>query len=452
MKFPLSHIVKKIDKKMWSYVDNWADYRRNYICIRLFFTLFVAMFIQFIVMLKNGTEISAFLSLVLSLLYLSGIRLFYVGKIVQTKNIIFFISNILLFFGASLYGREVNNYLSFVPMLIAVVFIFSNYELKSMVFTIVLTTLNLIVLEMTDYALFSFMSDGHMNTDYNRWMVILISVVFGFLMLYELVKMNKHTEDKLKRLNNNLYLRNEKLKRSNIQLDSFVYRVSHDLRAPLMSIMGIINVVKTEKDPTKVKGYMKYQEQSVKKLDNLIQDVLDISRNAKLNVVIEPILLKEFIDSCIASFSYLEEFSKVKITIDFPDTLILYSDSRRLKFIFNNLISNALRYHDANKEVSNLIICSDSNIDEQISILFDDNGIGIKEEHLGKVFDMFYRGTDVKSGSGLGLFIVKDSIEKLGGLITLDSIYGKGARIHLVIPNEKIMFRSKINLSKFNVV
>jgi signal transduction histidine kinase len=452
MRLPVLNIVKTIDKKMWSYVDSWADYRRNYICIRLFFTLFLAMTIQSVVLYFNETKISALFSLVLALLYLSAILFFYLGKIAQTKNAVFFISNLLLFMGASMYGREGNSYVSFIPMLVAVVFIYSNKELTSMVVTILITTLNLSVLELTDYSLLSFMADGKMDSEYNRWMVIFIAVVFGFYMLYELIKMNKHTEEKLRRLNNNLQLRNEKLKRSNTELDSFVYRVSHDLRSPLTSIMGVISIVKTEKDPSKVKAYMKYQEQSVKKLDDLIQDVLDISRNAKLNVVIEPILLKEFIKSCVESFSYLDDFHKIKITIDFSDTLVLYSDSRRLKFIFNNLISNAIRYYDASKEQSALLICSDSHVEDEISILFDDNGIGIKEEHLEKVFDMFYRGTDVKSGSGLGLFIVRDSIEKLNGTISLHSIYGKGTRIHMTIPNAKKTFHNKMVITNFNVV
>ncbi len=444
--------VKSIDKKMWHYANNWADYRRNYICIRLYFTLFLAMSLQSFILYREGVEVSALFSLILALLYLGAIYFFYIGKITLTKNLSFLVSNVLLFIGSSFYGRESYNYLSFIPLLVAVVFIYGHYEMKSMVIMMTVTVFNLVLLELTDYALLSYWSDGKINSEYNKWMVIFISVVFGFYMLYELLKINKHTEEKLKRWNRNLSLRNEKLKRSNEDLDSFVYRVSHDLRAPLTSIMGVINVVKTESDASKLKGYMKYQEQSVKKLDELIQDVLDISRNAKLNVVIEPILLKNFIQDCVDSFSYMEDFSKLIITVDIPEELVLYSDSRRLKFIFNNLISNAIRYYDPTKEKSFLMICTENQATETISILFDDNGIGIHEDHLEKVFDMFYRGTYEKTGSGLGLFIVKDSIEKLSGSISLHSVYSKGTRVLTSIPNAKKYFHKKNTTINFNVI
>ena len=128
---------------------------------------------------------------------------------------------------------------------------------------------------------------------------------FSFYMLYQLMIMNINMQEKLKRLNGSLQIRNLRLKKSNEDLDSFVYRASHDLRSPLASIMGVINIVKTEKDVSKINEYMKYQERSVKKLDDLIQDILDLSRNSKLDVFIEPIELKGFVKNCVDSFSYM---------------------------------------------------------------------------------------------------------------------------------------------------
>ena len=395
---------------------------------------------QSFILLKEGVHISAALSFFLALLYGSAIYSFYIGKIVQAKNYTFFISNVVLFFGSSLYGRESYNYLSFIPMFIAVIFIYNYEEKKSMIFVLVMTMLNLVVLELTNYSLFIALSDGHITTDFNKWMVLGISITFGFVMLYEMKRINRHMGNKLKRWNANLVLRNEKLKRSNDDLDSFVYRVSHDLRSPLASIMGIIDIVKTEKNVSKVLEYMKYQEQSVKKLDNLIQDVLDVSRNNNLEVVIESIQLKKSLQSCVDSISYLENFSKIKVIIDVPENLVLYSDSRRLNFIVNNLISNSIRYFDVAKAESYLIICTEKQSNDEIVLLFDDNGIGIEEEHIEKVFDMFYRGTATVAGSGLGLFIVKDSVEKINGSITLHSDFGKGTRFLVRIPNARNQF------------
>jgi signal transduction histidine kinase len=429
------NIIKQIDKNMWSYVNDWADYRRNYICVRLFMALFFAMTIQTFILYADGTFISATFSLCLALMYLCSVYFFYIGKIVQTKNVNVVVSNVLLFIGASFYGRESHNYLSFIPLFGAIFFIYGEQEINSKIAMILLSLCSFMFLELTNYSLFVSFSDEKMNSEYNRWMVIFISVVFGFYMLYELLKINLHVEGKLKRWNYNLQVKNEKLKQSNEELDRFVYRVSHDLRAPLTSIMGVINIVKNEEDVSKVKHYMQYQEQSVKKLDDLIQDVLDISRNANLTIVIEKIKLKDFFEACIASFNYAEEFSRLQITLKIDPDLVLYSDSRRLKFVANNLISNAIRYHDSNKEPSWLVISAQEDSSGFTSIIVEDNGMGIQQEHQERVFDLFYRGTNSKRGSGLGLYIVKDSIEKLQGRILLESVYQRGTKITVVIPN-----------------
>src|SRR5690606_9453208 len=114
----------------------------------------------------------------------------------------------------------------------------------------------------------------------------------------------------------------------------FVYRSSHDLRSPLTSIMGIINIIKSEKDVTKVQEYMTFQERSVKKLDTLIQDILNISRNARLEIFVQPINLKQFIEACLESLSYMEEYKKVDIRVLVPDSLMCYSDMNRLRVVF----------------------------------------------------------------------------------------------------------------------
>ncbi|HSZ71706.1 MAG TPA: HAMP domain-containing sensor histidine kinase, partial [Cytophagaceae bacterium] len=271
---------------------------------------------------------------------------------------------------------------------------------------------------------------------FDKSIVIIMTLGFSFYMLYQLMIMNINMQEKLKRLNGSLQIRNLRLKKSNEDLDSFVYRASHDLRSPLASIMGVINIVKTEKDVSKINEYMKYQERSVKKLDDLIQDILDLSRNSKLDVFIEPIELKGFVKNCVDSFSYMEDFLKVDIQIDIPDDFILYSDTRRLKIVFNNIISNSLRYYDKREKNSYLRIEASFNQGET-NFIFEDNGIGIQQEHIGRVFEMFYRATHYTTGSGLGLYIVKDAIDKLGGTITINSVYEWYTTIRITLPKRE---------------
>jgi signal transduction histidine kinase len=262
-----------------------------------------------------------------------------------------------------------------------------------------------------------------------------ISISLGAILMRELIFMHRYNQRRLKRLNLKLKRKNDKLKKINGELDSFVYRSSHDLRSPLTSIMGIINIIKSEEDVNKIQEYMIFQERSVKKLDTLIQDILSISRNSRMDIVVQPIYLKKFMESCIDSLSYMEDFSKVDIQMNIPESLVCYSDANRLTVVFNNLFSNALRYYDQTKSHPFLRVELVSPDADRAQILITDNGIGIKKEHMQKVFDMFYRATDRNNGSGLGLYIVREAIQKVEGRIELNSVYGEGTSVLITIVN-----------------
>jgi len=427
-------ILKVIDRELLKYANNWGEYRRNYLCVRLYFITAFALFIEAGYYLYHYAFVNVLLIGSQALLYVVLIYLFYKGKMLLAKNITFLLTNILVFCIASLFGRAAYQHLILIPLLIASVFFYSDREFKYMLVALCLSVLNLVVLELTDYELLKGVLFPEMIFRFDKSIVVLVTLGCSFYLLYELMMMNINMEEKVKRLNASLQVRNEKLRRSNDDLDSFVYRASHDLRSPLASIMGVINIVKTEKDVHKIKDYMKYQERSVKKLDDLIQDILDLSRNAKLDISIESIDLKRFVQSCVDSFSYMEEFNRVHINLHILDDFIVQTDARRLKVVLNNLLSNALRYYDAEEEQSYLKIKGEYK-QQNIVLTFEDNGIGIQEEHLHKVFEMFYRATSQNTGSGLGLYIVKDAIDKLDGVIKIDSVFGKGTTIQIFIPN-----------------
>jgi signal transduction histidine kinase len=116
-----------------------------------------------------------------------------------------------------------------------------------------------------------------------------------------------------------------------------------------------------------------------------------------------------------------------------PVDLEVNSDRGRLKVVLNNLVGNSLKYNDANKE-EKLVELKTSYQNNSLVIQVNDNGIGIAEEHQPKIFDMFYRATERSQGSGLGLYIAKETIEKLGGKISLTSKVGQGTNFSVAIP------------------
>ena len=124
----------------------------------------------------------------------------------------------------------------------------------------------------------------------------------------------------------------------------------------------------------------------------------------------------------------------IEVIIDPSENTIIHSDRTRLYIVFNNIISNSLRYY------KNYIKDPFINIKIKVSdtkaiIIVEDNGIGIKPDRIGKIFDMFYRATSTSNGSGLGLYIAKESVAKLEGTISVESEFERGTKFTLVIPN-----------------
>ena len=228
--------------------------------------------------------------------------------------------------------------------------------------------------------------------------------------------------------------KNERLIKTNSELDNFVYRVSHDLRAPIASALGLINISKNETSKTIVDTYLDLQDKSLRKLDHFIKDIIDYSRNSRLDVKAESIDFKTELESTLAQFSFMDNYTNLEKIIDVDQKQPFLSDTRRINVIFNNLVSNAIRYQNQYLKNSWLRItvkCSSS----KACIDFSDNGIGIESQYVQRIFDMFFRATAVKSGSGLGLYIVKETIESLKGSISVESAPMQGTTFRIIIPN-----------------
>jgi PAS domain S-box-containing protein len=239
----------------------------------------------------------------------------------------------------------------------------------------------------------------------------------------------QHTEDLLKR-------QNEELIKINAELDRFVYSASHDLRAPLMSVKGLINMIKVDPEKRNTDHYVKLIERSIDKLDHFILDIIHYSRNSRMDIMPKEINFQALLEESIDSLKFIDGAEQVRSVKNFNLRAPFYSDYSRLLMIFNNIIANAVRYRDHWKQDSFLEI----NIlatEEKAVIRFSDNGIGIAEEYLDKVFKMFFRASADSKGSGLGLYIVKSAVDKLNGRIDVQSKIGEGTVFTIEIPNLK---------------
>lgn len=240
------------------------------------------------------------------------------------------------------------------------------------------------------------------------------------------------------RLEAELALRNqnEELIKINEELDSFVYSVSHDLRAPLLSLLGLLNLSRMDerqRDPI-YDQYFGMMEKSIKKLDGTLKEILDYSRNARTEVRAVRVDLEHLLKKSMQKLDNMDGFEEIRISIltrgmDLP----FFSDAYRISTIIENILSNAIKYRDSKKKCSIQIQLSITRSEAVVE--FTDNGIGIDKKILPNIFKMFYRGTEQSEGAGLGLYLVKETVQKIGGSITVTSQLEVGSTFEFKIPN-----------------
>jgi signal transduction histidine kinase len=175
-------------------------------------------------------------------------------------------------------------------------------------------------------------------------------------------------------------------------------------------------------------------EHSIHRLDDTLKEILDYSRNARTETSITEVRLDEIFNESLERLKYLKGFDRIEKQIRIDTDVPIYSDAYRLAIIFQNLISNSIKYQDVEKSKSFIRIEAEVS-QKEIRITFSDNGVGIRQEYIPKIFGMFFRATERSEGAGLGLYIVKESVNKLGGEISLDSTYNEGTTFNIRLPN-----------------
>jgi PAS domain S-box-containing protein len=226
----------------------------------------------------------------------------------------------------------------------------------------------------------------------------------------------------------------EELKIRNSELDNFVYKVSHDLRAPLSSVLGLVNLAQMPGNDDNPAEYLKIIGEKVGQLDNFISDVLSHSKNLKLDVKTGFIDFHAIINKTFKDLNYMRGADQTdrQVVIKGGE---FYSDPWRIGEIFRNLISNAIKYRKLGNVLGEVSIQIEIDSRHAV-IIFKDNGIGISAENLNKIFEMFYRASEQSEGSGLGLYIVKNAVEKLEGQLVVKSQPGEGTTFEITLPNK----------------
>ena len=259
--------------------------------------------------------------------------------------------------------------------------------------------------------------------------VITNGVVTGIVAFIRNIAERKNAEEKLIRQNRELKVINE-------ELDRFVYSTSHDLRAPLTSVLGLIGLARdSHSDPDELHLYLDMMEKSIARLDTVIKNILDYSKTNRLKPSFEPIDVMDIYKAIISGVGYILHANNFNLVTEIDSTVLFESDRAGITTIMSNLITNAVKYR--RKDVVPYVKVGFF-VEAGYGILtVEDNGEGIPESKFDRIFEMFYRNSSTADGSGLGLYIVRQNIIRLSGTIDIESEVGRGTKFTVRIPNQR---------------
>lgn len=421
---------------------NFLEQKRNVLFSQFCIIAALSAIIQGIYDLIDGYPFVMMIDLLIALVLLSGYILNEKRFHKSAKLLVLIMSNFLLFSFAAVVPKGVGIYLLFYP-LVAFSFVVIDFKYRKYSYGLALLAIFLnIILLYTNFQPFGTINiqptDPSVSFGLNLMIsIILLALGIDFLLTINhaaeqrLVKNQEHTEKLAREINE----KNLSLEKTNEELDRFVYSTSHDLRAPLASILGLINLTELEDEeiPSNIAKYLQMMKERVNSLDGFIQDIIDYSRNSRVDVELRRVNFSKLIDDIILHNRYLENAQKVEIIKNIAINKHLKLDRNRIVRVLNNLVSNAIKYNDVSKD--NPTVEINARLDDNTLIIaVVDTGKGIRDEIKDKVFNMFYRGTDKSKGSGLGLYIAREMVQKMSGTLTFTSEHGKGTCFTVTLP------------------
>lgn len=409
-----------------NYIDSWTEYRKVILSGHYALIAITVCLLYTIIDLSWGVARPVPVYLFCIAVLFVALILHRKGKHCSAYYVIFPTLNFVVYLFASSEAPATGSYILFLPIALGAFAVF-NYKQRFVAVNLAALTYSLFVLAyFGDFSILPKRMYSEQEQMANFLINFAVALPTSILAIYLLISLNHHNGREL--VNSN-----RMLKKLNEELDRFVYSTSHDLRAPLSSVAGLINLAKDNENPQEVKKYLGMMENRVNTLNKFIKDITDYSRNNRLEIAREEIRVHDIANEIWEALKYTPEAQLITFKNEIPEDLVIQSDSRRIHVILSNLISNAIRYHDLRKEEPYIRLQHHA-VNTSHSFSVEDNGQGIAPEIQKRVFDMFYRGNESSQGSGLGLYIVKETISKLTGSIHLNSSPRKGSTFTFTVP------------------
>ncbi|AHM58604.1 PAS domain-containing protein [Flammeovirgaceae bacterium 311] len=221
----------------------------------------------------------------------------------------------------------------------------------------------------------------------------------------------------------------------NNELDTFIYRASHDLRGPIATMMGLNQIVKYEIEDAAALKYFELYNSQILRLHNITVSLIELTKIKDRNCEISTIDFRNIWSAVQTNIAKLSESAGVMLQDCIEDLADFRSDAHLIEIVLYNLVENSIRYRRSEVEAFVRLEIQASKERDQVIIKVSDNGIGIDSQLQHKIYNMFFRGTDRSKGPGLGLYILKNAVEKIGGRTTLYSVPYKGTTFKIELPS-----------------
>lgn len=235
----------------------------------------------------------------------------------------------------------------------------------------------------------------------------------------ELAEFNNALQSTVDIRTRELELANKELKVANLELDNFIYKSSHDIKGPLVRLLGICHVALLDIQDERAREYFQRLHKTSKHINDIFDRLKVVSDINSLEIAHEPIDFTAIYNQVLGFLKHVEGFDRIDFSFTCEGVDAYYSDSFLIQTIFHNMLENAVKFQHDSLQHHKFISVSIHKVQQNIIISFKDNGIGIKESDVEHIFKMFSQAALEHQTVGLGLYTVKQCVSKLGGSIRL---------------------------------
>lgn len=350
------------------------------------------------------------------------------GRHREAKIFLLCFLNIFFFIYSQITPKELGVYVFYFPWVAVAALVFENREKMYRNSFILVSVALIIVLFITDFNLLSRWRVSSMETQIPFVINLVTSLIVTAIFIFMMISINDSTEQRLIAQAQQIQQKNLELQKTNEEMDRFVYVTSNNLKAPLQSLLGLTKLARNGS----TEEHLDRIDDQLVKLRAFILELLGYSRNQRTALQPEQVDIRKMVDEVISSLQYANGADNIDFQVFVRVRQPVALDRVRTMIVLSNLLLNSIQYR--RRDISSWIKIMINPAESGVQIMVADNGIGIRHEQRERIFDMFFKGNEESESTGLGLFIVKETAEKMGGTVQLSSAENEGACFRVDLP------------------